>query len=280
MQSSLQPSSVPTFRRAWKLYSQFSHSVMNTATISLPLSPSNLGLFIAYMFQHQYAVSTTNTYVSALGYCHRLMGLPDPSRVFWVMKMMKGYRKMGLRIESRLPITLPILRNINEVIPSLCSNVYNAFLFKAMCIMAFFAFLRVGEITYCPRSPAVLHLKQVVKLEDLSGAIVGLKIKFVDFKHSYNHPSIAITLSRRTDICPGQSLLDYFSHRGLSDGPLFKTLDGHAVSRKTFSEFLSLVFHSCGLDSSKYKGHSFRIGAATFAADCGFSDTKIRVMGR
>ena len=110
-----------------------------------------------------------------------------------------------------------------------------------------------------PRSPAVLQVKQVVKLEDLSGAIVGLKIKFVDFKHSYNHPSIAITLSRRTDICPVQSLLDYFSHRGLSDGPLFKTLDGDGDSRKTFSEFLSLVFRSCGLDSSKYKGHSFRI---------------------
>ena len=159
------------------------------------------------------------------------MGLPDPSRVFW------------------FPITLPILLNINDVIPSLCSNVYNAFLFKAMCTTAFLAFLRVGEITYCPRSPAVLQVKQVVKLEHLSGAIVGLKIKFVDFKHSYNHPSIAITLSRRTDICPVQSLLDYFSHRGLSDGPLFKTLDRHAVSRKTFSEFLSLVFRSCGLDS-------------------------------
>jgi hypothetical protein len=254
--------------------------VLNTASISLPLSPSNLGLFIAYMFQHQYAVSTTNTYVSALGYCHRVMGLPDPSKVFWVMEMLKGYRKMGLRIDSRLPITLPILLNINAIIPSLCSNVYNALLFRAMCTTAFFAFLRVGEITYCPRSPAVLQATQVVKLVDLSGAIAGLKIKFVDFKHSYNHPGIAITLSRRTDICPVQSLLDYLSHRGLSDGPLFQTLDGHAVSRKTFSDFLSLVFRSCGLDSSKYKGHSFRIGAATFAADCGFSDTQIRLMGR
>ncbi len=193
--------------------------------------------------------------------------------------MLKGYRKMGVRIDSRLPITLPILLNINKIVPSLCSDVYNAFLFMAMCTTAFFAFLRVGEITYCPQSPTVLHVKQVVKLEDLSGTIVDLKIKFVDFKRSYNHPSIAITLSRRTDICPVQSLLDYFSHRGLSHGPLFKTSHGHAVSRRTFSQFLSLVFCSCDLDSSKYKGHSFCIGAATFAADCGFTDTQIRIMG-
>jgi len=280
LKSSLQPSSVPTYRRAWKLYSQFSQSVVGTAVVSLPLSPSDLGLFIAYMFQHQYAPSTANTYVSALGYCHRLVGAPDPSKVFWVVEMLKGYKKLGIRIDSRLPITLPILRNIIEVTPSLCSTAYNAFLFKAMCTTAFFAFLRVGEITHCPRSPTVLQVKQVVKLEDLSGDTVGFKIRFDDFKHSYNQPNISITLLRRSDICPVQSLLDYLVHRGLADGPLFRTLEGCAVSRNMFSDFLSSVFQSCGLDSSKYKGHSFRIGAATFAASCGLSDAQIRALGR
>ncbi len=108
-------------------------------------------------------------------------------------------------------------------------------------------------------------MKQVVKLEDPSGATLGLKIKFENFKHSYNQPHISIALSRRSDIiCPVQSFLDYLLHQGLSDGPLFQMVDGHPLSRKTFSDFLSLVFRSCSLDSSKYKGHSFRIGAATF----------------
>ncbi len=59
--------------------------------------------------------------------------------------------------------------------------------------------------------------------------------------------------------------------------------DKIAKSKVLLSKFLqqlSLVFRSCGLDSSKYKSHSFCIGAATFAADCGFSDTQIRLMGR
>ena len=88
-----------------------------------------------------------------------------------------------------------------------------AFLFKAMCTTAFFAFLGVGEIIRCSRSPAVLQVKQVVKLVDPSGATSGLKIKFYNFKHSYNQPQISITLSRRSDICPVQTLLDYLSHR-------------------------------------------------------------------
>jgi hypothetical protein len=41
-----------------------------------------------------------------------------------------------------------------------------------------------------------------------------------------------------------------------------------------------MLFRGCGLDTMKYEGHSFRIGAATFSAECGFSDTQIRAMGR
>ena len=90
---------------------------------------------------------------------------------------------------------------------------------------------------------------------------------FRDFKHSYNKGDVSLTLSRRSDICPVQIvLLDYLFLRGFSNGPLFMTPDGTAVSRHSFTQILSLVFQRCGLDSSKYKGHSFRIGAATFAA--------------
>jgi hypothetical protein len=83
IKSSLQPSSIPTYRRTWKLYSQFACAVFQSALVRMPISPSDLGLFIAYMFQHKYAASTANTYVSALGYCHRLAGVNDPTKVFW-----------------------------------------------------------------------------------------------------------------------------------------------------------------------------------------------------
>lgn len=271
---------MPTYRRAWKLYSQFSCAAFQSALVTLPISPSDLGLFIAYMFQHQYAASTANTYVSALGYCHRLAGVSDPTKVFWVLEMLKGYGKLNSRVDTRLPITLPILRNILQQTPALCSSAYRAYLFKAMCTTAFFAFLRIGEITCCGRSSSVLQIDQVVQLVDNSGTITGVKIKFANFKHSYNQPNVTVTLHRREDICPVQSLLAYFACRGGSPGPLFRTREGLAVSRKQFTEFLAIIFRACGLDSTKYKGHSFRIGAATFAAECGYSDAQIRLMGR
>ena len=176
IQSSLQPSSIPTYRRAWKLYRQFAHNVFHSASIRLPISTSNLGLFIAYMFQRNYAASTANTYVSALGYSHRLAGVHDPTKVFWVIEMLKGYGKLGSRLDTRMPITLPILRSILHQTPTICGSDYRRYLFTAMCTTAFFGFLRVGEITCCPQSSAVLQLDQVVRLLDNSGNTVGFKL--------------------------------------------------------------------------------------------------------
>ena len=41
-----------------------------------------------------------------------------------------------------------------------------------------------------------------------------------------------------------------------------------------------LIFRTCGLNPTQYKGHSFRIGAATLAAESGLSDAQIRLLGR
>ncbi len=280
IQSSLQPSSIPTYRRAWKLYSQFANTVFHSASVHLPISSSNLGLFIAYLFQRNYAASTANTYVSALGYSHRLVGVHDPTTVFWVKEMLKGYGKLGSRLDTRMPITLPILRSILRQTPTICGSDYRRSLFTAMCTTAFFGFLRVGEITCCPRSPDVLRLAQVVRQLDLSGNLAGFKLTFTNFKHSYNQRAVSIALHRRSDVCPVQSLHAYLLRRGFSNGPLFCTEDGRAVPRQLFTNYLALIFRTCGLNPTQYKGHSFRIGAATLAAESGLSDAQIRLLGR
>jgi hypothetical protein len=146
------------------------------------------------MFQRNYAASTANTYVSALGYYHRLAGVPDPTKVFWVIEMLKGYGKLGSRLDTRMPITLSILRTVLQQTSTICASEYRACMFKAMCTTAFFAFLRVGEITCCPRSSSVLQLNQIVQLVDHSGGVIGLKITFFYFKHSYNQTNVSITL--------------------------------------------------------------------------------------
>ena len=147
LKSSLQPSSVPIYRRAWNLLNQFLSSVFQSVDFSLPISPTILALYVAFLFDRKYAPSTVNTYVSAISYSHKLYGLPDPSKAFLIVQMLKGYGKVGFRLDSRLPLTLPILHRLIQAAAVVINSPDHAALFMAMCSLAFYAFLRVGEIT-------------------------------------------------------------------------------------------------------------------------------------
>ena len=280
--SSLQPSSIPTYRRAWRLFYHFLNAIFHSVSKAFPIAPHTLALFIAYMYDKEYAPSTVSSYVSALGYSHKFLGHPDPTKAFFIIQILKGYGKIGSRLDSRLPITLSVFNRIIESSAKLAISRYQRCQFQAMCLTAFFAFLRVGEITYnsCKDAGVPLQVNHLTKLVDSSKRVVALKLTFRNFKHSYNQRPFSIILQRHTSCCPVRFLLDYLSLRGNRPGPLFLNSDNTPVSRTFFAELLSLSLKACGLDSTRYKGHSFRIGAASFAAERGMSDAQIRALGR
>ena len=70
-----------------------------------------------------------------------------PLRYFYVSQLLKGFHKVSYRLDSRLPITLPILDQLIMVATSLVGSPYQVCQFQAMCSLAFYAFLRLGEIT-------------------------------------------------------------------------------------------------------------------------------------
>jgi hypothetical protein len=253
--------------------------VYDRTHFSFPIVPSYLAIFIAYLHQRDYASSTVNTYISALGYSHRLAGVPDPTKAFFILEMLKGYGKTGVRFDSRLPITVPILNRICNNCSNILESQYVACMFRSMCAIAFYAFLRIGEITATKRAPEVLQLSQITKLSH-QGSIAAIKVTLYDFKHHYNKSPISIEVSRQPDVCQVQTILDYINLRGTAPGPLFQHFDGAPVARSQFTNWLTKSVKCCGLDSTKYKGHSFRIGAASHAADFGYSDSQIRIMGR
>ena len=279
--SSLQPSSIPTYKRAWKLFTEFHNTLFHAARFTLPILPATLALFIAYLFERNYAPSTVNSYVSALGYSHKLSGQPDPTRTFFIVQMLKGYGKTGSRLDSRLPITLPILEVLLEVSPQITGSLYQTCQFKAMCTLAFFAFLRVGEITATSdESRKPLQIDQLAYIYSMNNQVSGIQLTFANYKHHYNERPFTLTIHRQNSCCPIQALVEYRALRGTRAGALFMGQDGKAVSRDTFSNQLAEAVSRCGLDPTRYKGHSFRIGAASYAAARGVSDAQIRTMGR
>ena len=198
--------------------------------------------------------------------------------------MLKGYGKLGFRIDSRLPITLPILTRLLMAAPHCIGTSYDQYRFQAMCGLAFFAFLRIGEITATSKqSPIPLCLNQLTKL--LRGGdheVIGFKLTFTDYKHHYNQRPFSMVIycqpSHRP--CPVKLLCRYLACRGNSAGPIFITAAGAAVSRNMFAKQLNDCLKFCDLNPSVYKSHSFRIGAASLAAEHGVSDAQIRILGR
>lgn len=148
--------------------------------------------------------------------------------------------------------------------------------------LAFFAFLRIGEITVKnSREPPRLCMDQVIV--DLGRPQDGLSIIFRDYKHAKGSRPfcLQVPMQRDSDICPVRSMIDYLNARSvLSSSALFVKADGSPISADYFRGHLNNTLKANSLDPTFYKGHSFRIGAASWASEKGFSDDHIRQLGR
>lgn len=151
-----------------------------------------------------------------------------------------------------------------------------------MCASAFFAALRVGEITISSKQPpqSLLGQQQIFQMRNNLGRVAAFKFVLVNFKHSDPQRPVDIYVYRDTPVCPVATLLTFIQLRGSAPGPLFCWPDNSPVSRSFFVTCLNQALDFCGLDKSKYKSHSFRIGAASWAAAKGLSDNQIRRFGR
>ena len=121
--------------------------------------------------------------------------------------MLKGYGKLGSRLDSRLHITLPILHRILESSVQFCQTRYDSCLFQAMCSLAFFACMRVGEITLATSKAggSLIQLHQLTQLVDATQGVVALKFTFLDFKYNYNQRPFSLVINRRNYFCPVRS---------------------------------------------------------------------------
>ena len=154
-----------------------------------------------------------------------------------------------------------------------------------MFSLAFFAALRVEEITGGPGQ----HTKNLITFDQLFfffflrddlDSTVAAKLVLKHYKHCDPTQPVELLIYRDQPICPVSQMLDYVSVRGNAPGPLFCSADGSPIPRSYFTRSLKEVLQYCNLDEDRYKTHSFRIGAASWAAAKGMSDSQIRAFGR
>ena len=83
-----------------------------------------------------------------------------------------------------------------------------------------------------------------------------------------------------SNLCPVTAVLSYIAIRGPAEGPLFTRANSHPLTRQWFVDRIHRALSLAGIDASAYHGHSFRIGAATTAADTGIGEYLIKTLGR
>lgn len=282
LSNDLTPASRQLYKRAFSLYAQFYQKCFHTC-FQLPISSEELALFVSYLHANKYAAASVSSYISALGYVHRLKAIPDPTTSFIIKRLLRCVHKTASSTDSRLPITECILRKLIESLPFVTRTHYDMVLFRSMFLLAFFAFLRIGEITIGKDSPQNTIKYNAVKMFGRQNVPSRLEIVMSDFKWQQSHRPTILSVPCNTSnpaTCPVKSLVEYMSLRGSSEGPLFCHPPNKGISRTYFNQFLHKAVQFAGYDPNKYKSHSFRIGAATKAATMGFSELDIQHMGR
>ena len=155
-------------------------------------------------------------------------------------------------------------------------------MFRAACCLGFFAFLRSGEFTlpsgmsFDPQFHLLPDDLKVDSLDTPTQVFITIKASKTDQAGKgvtlcVGHPG--------KEICPVTTMLTSLALCGFSHGPLFVFQDGKPLFQPHFSKMLKAVVEAAGMDSKRYSGHSFRIGAATTAAVKGIADSTVQTLG-
>ena len=206
---------------------------------------------------------------SPISYLHKLFALPDPLDNLFVSQVLKGIKKNSPPKSSKIPISTSLLNSILANVKHFNLSIFDQLAFKAMCTLAFSAFLRPGEFTSSDNN---------LQLSNISLFKHCLIIFFEKFKHAKDSTTMSLKATYCID-CPVVNLCNYLLVRGNKPGPLFCHPSKKPYTRKEFSDMLTKAKHFLKIPGH-ITPHSFRVGATTLAASKGFSDQYICQLGR
>jgi len=275
-----------------------------------PATEPLLVAFAAWSAGRIQADSISN-YLSAVRQRHIELGLPWPerstmpvlSRVLHGLEWLQRANKQG---RIRLALTADILEaiilkkrdNVSKGldVPSSVWDIKNPDLTQAIYNTAFVGLLRPSEAVVKRTSNGLtsppLRVRDFHVLRDASNLVTGATLQLTSRKTDSLgvRCDIALGLTGNTTICAVRSVIKWLEARRRAgeiispDSFLFPlSSDGGKTFRPVSYDDLDSILRSdlkaAGYDSSKFAGHSFRIGAATTLAHAGVPANIIEDMG-
>ncbi|SAM63391.1 uncharacterized protein UBRO_20164 [Ustilago bromivora] len=244
-----------------------------------PASPETLIEWDAHHHASGKSYNTVKRDLSMLRSWHVDFGLStaafDAERLDRVVRGFKRVVGNPLPV-AKLPITLPLLRQLLRALPDTCLCQHNCRMFRAAFCVAFACFLRAGELTWEAQGPNMLTVSSVSFAANRSFTTIALPAGKVDpFRRGTTLTASAVPLG----VCPVAALHAICRNRDARE-PLFQLKGGQPFDCGCFVAMLRHCLEACGVSPSAYSGHSFRRGAATWAAANGVDADTIRALGR
>ena len=170
------------YKRYITSYVAFSRKLFPNCSV-LPASTGVLATYIAILFSKHYVPATLMTYMSALTYIKKLSGMPTQHSV--ITKLLAGAQKLAGKPDTRLLITPRVLCQIVDSTQFIASSDYLRYMLQSRFLLAFHAFLRIGEITVHSRTRS----ESVIQLADVTISHSHIVLVMCHIKHNtYGRP--------------------------------------------------------------------------------------------
>ena len=255
-----------------------------------PVSESLLCYFAAFLAREGLAPTSIKVYLAAVRYMQVVMGFPEPRAVSCLPRLklvINGIARTRASTDQthgrpRLPITTDVLGKLFDVLSARPQSHSNILLWAA-CSVCFFGFFRAGEITVPSRvsftSNRHLSWGDVCVDSITQPGMVKVHLKFS--KCDQLGKGVDVFCGRTGNrLCPVAACLAYIAIRGAAPGPFFCWENGSPLTKPQFISLVREALTEAGMNASLYSGHSFRVGAATSAAQAGMEDSVIKSLGR
>ena len=202
----------------------------------------------------------------------------SPTKALTVIKLLVGAHNLKPASDVRLPIMPTVQEKLINATYHVFFSPFKGSMIRTMMVLAFRAYLRVGEMV--PHDKSVWQgCLQLGDVEITDGIVV---VHFKQFKHSGNQGAQTLCLKPgyidKTNIDANRYIEEFIQERGNYTAPFFAYPDGSPFLRRKFYTAFKLILSFCGLNSMQFKGHSFRICAAV--QQLTESDAQIRTAGR
>lgn len=230
--NSLAPSTWANYNAVWSLWCAYLNSLnvpCNYFSETLVLS------FLDDLMQHSYSSHLVKI-LAGISFFSKSQGFTPCSSLFLIKQALKGYHKRCFHSDTRVPVTLHLLRHLMSASSSVCYMPYEDLLFKVSLSLLFFGAFRISELL--PRFSAS---SDGLLFSDISMGPDSIRI-FLRFSKANQLGKgrwIAINQSPESSICVLSWLSKYLISRPCGSSQLLLHSFGVPPTQRQFSAVLA-----------------------------------------